>query len=265
MITNESRSFLKKYIFNISTTISASLMMLITLGASIEQCHAQTKHLDLPPSAELVYAVKSSQKGIPVSGEAKVSWQINEANSINKSYRINSETSVAIFGKILKTSSTGNVDQYGLAPEKFLEKRFRRDEASTTFDRQSKTISFSDVDLTYPIKGGEQDRLSATWQLVALARTAGTQLQTGHEWKMFVAGLRDADPWIFKLVETHKIQTALGELEVLHIQKAPPPDAKGQQIELWLATTLDYYPVRISFHDANGDQVEQKIVSIKKQ
>lgn len=264
-MTNKFPGFFKESISNIRTSMLLNSFALLSLFTFIEHAQAQTKQLDLAPSAELIYTVKSSQKGIPVSGEAKVSWRVNETSGANKSYRISSETSVAIFGKILKTSSAGSIDQYGLAPEKFLEKRFRRDEASTTFDRQTKTISFSDSDLTYPIKGGEQDRLSATWQLVALARTAGAQLQTGYEWKMFVAGLRDADPWIFKLIDIHKIQTALGELDVLHIQKAPPPDAKGQQIELWLATTLDYYPVRISFHDANGDQVEQKIVSIKKQ
>ena len=242
-------------------TILAGLL----IAAMCNTAMAQTKSFDAPPSAELVYAVKSSQKGIPVSGEAKVIWQLKELADSGKAYSINSETSVAIFGKILKTSSVGQIDRHGLAPEKFLEKRFRRDEASTTFNRQTKTISFSEADLSYPIKGGEQDRLSATWQLVALARAGGERLEVGHEWKMFVAGLRDADPWTFKLVEINRIKTALGELDVLHIVKAPPPDAQAQQVELWLAIALDYYPVRISFHDANGDQVEQKIVTIKKQ
>jgi hypothetical protein len=236
-----------------------------SLSILLDQASAQTKRVNLAPSAELVYTVKSNQKGIPVSGEAKVQWQLKELPNASKAYSLHSETSVALFGKILKTSSTGHIDQYGLAPEKFLEKRFRRDEASTTFNRQTKTISFSEAELSYPIKGGEQDRLSATWQLVALARADGELLQIGHEWTMLVAGLRDADPWTFKLVEINKIKTALGELEVLHIIKAPPPDAQSQQVELWLASALDYYPVRISFHDANGDQVEQKIVSIKKQ
>jgi hypothetical protein len=251
----------------INKLIFSSRLVLIALGI-VELMSSTTIHakaVDLAPSAELVYAVKSSQKGIPVSGEARVSWQVKDTLNGGKTYRLSSETSVALFGKILKTSSTGVLDSFGLAPEKFMEKRFRRDEASTSFDRQNKTITFSDSDLSYPIKGGEQDRLSATWQLVALARSAGESLQAGHEWKMFVAGLRDADPWVFKLIEINKIQTALGELEVLHILKAPPPDAKTQHIELWLAIALDYYPVRISFQDANGDKVEQKIVSIKKQ
>ena len=81
---------------------------------------------------------------------------------------------------------------------------------------------------------------------------------------MFVAGLKDADPWTFTLIEYSKITSARGELNVMHIVKAPPPDAQGQKLELWLATDLDYYPVRVRFQDSNGDQVDQKIIAINK-
>jgi hypothetical protein len=135
---------------------------------------------------------------------------------------------------------------------------------TTYFDREQKIIRFSESDLQYPIQGGEQDRLSATWQLLALAQKQGTQIKLGHEWAMFVAGSRDADPWVFKLIELMKIRTAIGELNVMHIVKAPPPDAQGQKIELWLAIDLDYYPVQVRFQDHNGDVLEQKIISIKK-
>jgi hypothetical protein len=221
--------------------------------------------LNFAPSADLLYSLKSSQKGIPVTGEAKVYWQIKDQDLPTKKYRLSSETKVALFGKILNSSSYGSIQEYGLAPDRFVEKRFRRAEATTYFDRDKKTIHFSESDLVYPIQGGEQDRLSATWQLVGLVRQQREQNKPGQEWNMFVAGLKDADPWTFKLVEYSKIQTALGELNVMHIVKAPPPDAQGQRLELWLATEMDYYPVRVRFQDSNGDQVEQKIISINKQ
>ena len=225
---------------------------------------AHAEKLNFAPSADLVYSLTSSQKGIPVSGEAKVQWQIKEQDSQTKKYFLSSETKVALFGKILSSSSQGSIQEYGLAPDRFIEKRFRRAEATTYFDREQKTIRFSESDLVYSIQGGEQDRLSATWQLVGLVRQQGEQNKLGQEWKMFVAGLKDADPWAFKLVEYSKIRTALGELNVMHIVKAPPPDAQGQKIELWLASDMDYYPVRVRFQDSNGDQIEQKIISIRK-
>jgi len=241
------------------------LSLLIFITSVLWHTESQAEKFNYAPSADLLYNIKSSQKGIPVSGEAKVSWQVTGQDQQPKQYRLSSETKVALFGKILLSSSLGSIQEFGLAPERFVEKRFRRDETITYFDRERKLIHFSDSDQSYPIRGGEQDRLSATWQLVGLVRQLGDKFQVGHEWKMVAAGTKDADPWIFKLIEYSKIRTALGEQNVMHIVKAPPPDALGQKLELWLAIDLDFYPVRIHFQDNNGDQVEQKILSITKQ
>jgi hypothetical protein len=216
------------------------------------------------PSAELTYKIKSSQKGIPVSGEAKISWKIIDGLNNQKNYDLNSETKVAIFGKILTSSSKGTINESGLAPEQFLEKRFRREQTKTIFDRQSKLIKFSGGEPQLPLRGGEQDRLSVTWQVVALARHAGIKLNNGQEWKIIVAGVHDADPWLFTVKEQMRIHTDLGDVDVVHILRAPPVDDPGQQLELWLAPAFDYYPVRINFIDANGDRIEQKISSIQK-
>lgn len=240
------------------------VVILIFMSGSLWHIPSYAEKFKLAPSAELLYSLKSSQKGIPVSGEAKINWQVIENDAQPKQYRLSSETKVPLFGKILISSSSGTISDFGLTPDRFVEKRFRRAESSTYFDRERKLIHFSESDLTYPIQGGEQDRLSATWQLVALVREHPEQHKTGREWKMFVAGQRDADPWVFTLVESTKIKTSLGDLDVLHIVKAPPPDAQGQKVELWLATAYDYYPVRIRFQDNNGDQLEQKIISITK-
>jgi hypothetical protein len=238
-------------------------LVLLTYGLCWQSVSWAEK-LKFAPSASLRYSLKSSQKGIPVSGEAVVNWQVIEQDQQARKYRLSSETKVAIFGKILVSSSQGSILEYGLAPDRFIEKRFRRPEATTYFDREQKNIHFSESDLSYPIQGGEQDRLSATWQLVGLVRQQAERNKPGQEWKMFVAGLKDADPWTFTLIEYSKITSALGELNVMHIVKAPPPDAQGQKLELWLATDLDYYPVRVRFQDSNGDQVDQKIIAINK-
>ena len=259
-LRSNKKLILKNKLFSIKQFFS--LVIFITSFGLHTSSYAEK--VKLAPSAELVYSLKSSQKGIPVSGEAKINWQVFDSDSSTKQYRLSSETKVALFGKILVSSSTGTVMDFGLAPERFIEKRFRRAESTTYFDRERKIIHFSESELTYPIHGGEQDRLSATWQLVALVRQQAEQNKLGREWKMFVAGQRDADPWVFNLAELTKIKTNLGELDVLHIVKAPPPDAQGQKLELWLASNYDYYPVWIRFQDSNGDQLEQKIITITK-
>ena len=252
------------------STIHASLFKLCLLSCIAINSFAQTGNsVNIPPSAELHYNIKAKQKGIPVSGEANVKWlvsTVNNASSANskQSYSVITETHVMLFGKILDASSYGNIDEHGLAPDKFVEKRFGKTESTSRFDRVKKTIQFTESGETYPIKGGEQDRTSATWQLVALARAASDKFVAGSEWKMFVAGRRDAENWSFKVAGTEDLATPLGELTTIHIIKAPPPDSKGQQLEIWLAPKLDWYPVRLKFSDADGDQVDQLISSVHK-
>lgn len=247
----------------ILTTLFSSVIGSTTItsnAATAAEVDAK-QSINLPPSATLVYTIKARQSGITLGGDASVAWKTSE-----QKYSIVTETRAMLFGKILDSSSVGSVDEYGLEPEKFNEKRFRKPESITSFDRKGdkKVISFSESTETYPIKGGEQDRTSASWQLVAMARAAGNKFKPGSEWKMFVAGRRDAETWTFKVMQNESLSTALGQLDTVHIIKAPPPDSKDQQVELWLAPSLEWYPVRVRFSDADGDFVEQMIGQIKK-
>lgn len=239
-----------------------SLASLIACSAICSLASAATE-INPPPSAELHYAIKAKQKGIPVSGEAYVKWQLGSIND-TQSYSVVTETRVMLFGKILDASSFGHIDKHGLAPDKFVEKRFGKTESVSRFDRSSKTIQFTESNQTYTIKGGEQDRTSATWQLVTLARAAADKFIPGSEWKMFTAGRRDAEDWSFKVAGTETVVTPMGEFSAVHFIKAPPPDSKEQQLEIWLAPKLEWYPVRLKFSDADGDNVDQLLDSIHK-
>jgi hypothetical protein len=238
-------------------------IFLLSLSLSAP-CNSHAADIETAPTADLYYKIKSNQKGIPVSGEAKIQWRLSDSNSGKKTYTLSSDTTVTLFGKILTSSSKGYLDERGLVPEQFSEKRFRRPEAQITFDWANKRLSFSGGEASIPLKGREQDRLSIMWQVMALAKQAGSSISLGQEWKAVVAGPHDADWWTFKVQEKLTLRTDLGELEVIHILRAPPADAPGQRLELWLAPTLDYFPVRIRFIDSKGDQVEQTISRIQK-
>ena len=93
---------------------------------------------NLPPSADLNYSIKAKQHGLNISGEATVAWRHSGSD-----YSIDTESRVALFGKILENRSEGAVDDYGMAPASFYEKRIRKDPATTRFQRDSKTITFS--------------------------------------------------------------------------------------------------------------------------
>lgn len=240
-------------------------LVILALSAPFKTIFAQTNEatarqaFKLPPGAELQYSIKAKQSGLPLSGSATVKWQI-----VDQKYNIITETHAMLVGKILDASSHGNIDEHGLAPDKFVEKRFRKPATTTSFERDSKTLRFSASTETYVLKGGEQDRTSATWQLIAIARAAGEAFKTGTEWKMLVAGRRDADPWTFKVLGQENIKTPMGEMLAIHVSKAPPADSKDQQLDLWLAPGLEWYPVRLKFSDADGDYVDQVLESVKK-
>jgi hypothetical protein len=212
---------------------------------------------DLPPSAELSYSIKARQKGFTLSGDALITWRVADGK-----YLVNAETRAMVVGKILENRSEGAIDSYGLAPASFYEKRFRKDAATTTFDRASKTISFSDGTLNYPLKGGEQDRASATWQLAAVARGAPDKFVAGSEWVFFVAGRRDAEPWTFKVINQETVHTGVGDIEAVHVVRAPPPDSKEQTLDIWLAPSQEWYPVRLRFTDHDDEFVEQTLEKI---
>lgn len=251
------------FISTLQRAAGAGLVLAATLAAAAASAagdHPAVKRaFNLPPSADLSYSIKARQRGLTLGGDSSTVWRAGDGK-----YSVASETRSALFGKILDYKSEGALDDYGLAPTQFYEKRFRKDPSITTFKRDSKTIVFAESDESYPLKGGEQDRNSVPWQLVAVARGAPDKFTPGSEWTFFVAGRRDAEPWTFRVVNQETVHTGQGDVSAVHLLKAPPPDAQGQQVDIWLAPSLEWYPVRLRFADNDGDYFEQTLEKIVK-
>ncbi|NHZ96775.1 DUF3108 domain-containing protein [Massilia sp. CCM 8734] len=228
-------------------------------GIFAAEHEAVLRPFNLAPSADLHYTLKARQKGLALAGEAQVTWRAGDGK-----YSLVNETRAQMLGKILESRSEGTVDTYGIAPAQFVEKRFRKEATTATFDRGAKTLSFSAGKDTFPLLGGEQDRSSAQWQLAALARAQPDKFTPGSEWRLFVAGRKDAQPWSFKVIKREKIATGLGEVEAVHLSKAPPPGDKDQTVDLWLAPGHDWYPVQLRYSDEEGEFIEQTVDKINK-
>jgi len=217
--------------------------------------------INLPPSAQLHYSIKADRSGLTLVGEATVNWQTSDSGA---AYSITSETRAAIFGKILEASSHGKVDSYGLAPDLYEEKSRNKAPAQARFNRDSKQITFAESADVYPISGGEQDRTSIIWQLVSIARATPKKFVQGSQWNFFVAGRHDADPYTFTVDDSVTLNTPLGNLPTIHVIKAPPPNSKDQRLDIWLAPSMEWYPVRVKFSDADGDTIDQTLDQVKK-
>jgi hypothetical protein len=243
-----------------STMKVALLVTMLWAQAAFSADHPSTNYpTNLPPSAQLHYSIKADRSGLTLAGEANVIWQLSDS----KTYSISTETRAAIFGKILEANSHGTIDAFGLAPDLYEEKPRNKPATQTHFVRDSKQISFSENAETYPIKGGEQDRTSVVWQLVSMARAMPKKFVPKSEWNFFVAGRRDAEKWTFTVDENVTLSTPMGNLNTVHIVKAPPPDSKDQRLDIWLAPGLEWYPVRLKFSDADGDTIDQNLDQIK--
>lgn len=235
----------------------AALACLVLASTALPVAAKDNLATSLPPSADLRYAITAKQSGFNINGKATVNW-FNDG----KTYSIFADTHAMIVGKILEAKSEGAIDTYGIAPKQFTEKRFRKAPAVSTFDRDKQEISFTQSDNHYPISGGEQDRTSIVWHLVSVARANPKQFKTGSAWDFFVVGPRDAEPWRFTVVSKDKVKTPLGTLDTVHIFRDPPPDDQKQKLDIWLAPSQNWYPVRIRFTDPNGDYIDQTVESI---
>lgn len=247
--------------FRIKHTLFA-ITFLATLNAFADE-HPSTNYATNPaPSAQLHYQIKANKFGLSLAGEADVNWQLTGEKNTQR-YVIMTETKSAMFGKILQADSRGTIDSFGLAPEQYDEKPANKNNMRALFNRKAKNISFSESNNNYPIKGGEQDRTSAIWQLIAIARATPQQFIEGSTWNFFVAGRHDAEKWTFTVIDSVTLSTPLGNLATVHIVKAPPPDSKGQRLDIWLAPSMEWYPVRLKFSDADGDTIDQVLDRLK--
>lgn len=236
------------------------LLLACVLGAARAEAPAALKRpFELPPSADLNYELQARQRGFSLRGDALVTWRAGDGK-----YSASAESRVPLLGTITADRSSGTVDAFGLAPAEFIDKRMRKDPTTTTFDREAKQLRFSESKQVYPLKGGEQDRVSITWQLAAIARAAGDKFKAGSEWPFFVAGRRDAETWVFKVVRREKVRTGLGEVDAVLVSRQPVAGKKEQALEVWLAPQQEWYPVKLRYQDGKKEQVEQTLMTVSK-
>jgi hypothetical protein len=234
------------------------LLALLLAGVGAQAAGPVKRQVELPPSADLAYALSAQHRGIGLKGEATIAWRAGDGK-----YEANVEARVSLLGKLTEYRSQGTIDAYGLAPDEFYEKRYRKDATTTTFDRDKMVIHLTEAKTPYPMKGGEQDRASVTWQLASVARAAGeARFKPGSEWSFVVAGRRDADLWTFKVVKREKIQTGMGELDTLLVTRQPRADGKDEGVDIWLAPGQEWYPVKLLFRDDDRETIEQTITRI---
>ena len=235
---------------------------LLAAGAllSLGLAHAQEKMTgNPPPSSQLQYRLIADIKGLSVEGNGQIDWQVDA-----KQYRLSFDTSTHLFGQLLLEKSEGAIDRSGLVPANFFLKRIRKEPVTVVFDRRAGQINFAGDAPAHKIQGGEQDRLSVIWQLLSMARARPNSFIPGSAWKFFVAGHRSGESWTFQVKDKQRLQTHIGEVDTLHVTYVPNDVKNGRQVDIWLAPSQEWFPVRLRFTEPSGDSIEQTIEKIIK-
>ena len=229
--------------------------------APVEQAAAPAEakpyRFRMPPSVQLKYDVQALRDGKVVYGGGKIAWRAEGAR-----YQVDGEASVLFF-TVLNFQSVGAIDEFGVAPELYSEKRFRRPESLTRFERGSKLIRFSASDATFPRADGAQDRASVVWQLAAIGFGDPGRYTPGAALELFVAGVRDAEPWLIQVIGLEQTETPAGSIEAWHVVRVPRPGSYEQKLDIWLAPQHWWYPVRLRFTETNGEYLDMAVTSVQ--
>ncbi|MDO9166704.1 MAG: DUF3108 domain-containing protein [Rhodoferax sp.] len=200
----------------------------------------------VPGSATIKYKVESNK--FPFSASAQLLWQQD-----GESYETRLELSA--FGQTRVQTSRGQVTPEGLAPIRFSDKY--RSEVAAHFDREKGKVTFSANTPDVPLLAGAQDRLSILVQLAAMIAGDPAHYPQATTIAIQTIGPRDADTWLFTVDKDETLALPGGELATLKLMRNPREEF-DQKVELWLAPTLGYLPVRIRITEPNGDFVDQK-------
>ncbi len=164
------------------------------------------------------------------------------------------EVSAFLLGSRVQTS-TGQLGSDGLEPARFSDRL--RSEQAAHFVRDQGKVVFSANTPEAPLLQGAQDRLSVLFQLAAMLAGEPQRYPPATTITLPIVGPRDADTWLFTVGEPETLHLPGGELATLKLTRNPRSEY-DQRLELWLAPSLGYLPVRLRLSQANGDVLDQQ-------
>ena len=193
-----------------------------------------------PPSTRLSYTLSGSYRG-PVQGRARVEWVRSGPR-----YQVHLEVEVApLLSR--RMSSDGLLGEQGLQPQ-----RYEEETRALFGSARRRLVLFEPGRVRLPgqepvaAPSGVQDTASQFVQLTWLFTTQPQRLRAGESVEMPLALPRRVGRWVYDVVREDVLDTPVGRLPAWYLR--PRPDSPGRNelaVEVWIAPTLQYLPVRI--------------------
>ena len=221
----------------------------------------QARHYktNAPASARFdLHVDRRDADGTKWQGVAAMAWD-NKGDS----YQLKLEVGLSMLItriNLLVLTSEGVIDASGIVPVTPTEKRKGRAQTATHFNRDGKVITFSATTATVPWQEGAQDKASVPFQLAAIGRADVNQLAGNID--ILVGEEREATVFRFQLVGEEELDTQMGRLVTWHLRRPPKPGTYSSQLDIWLAPSMQWYPVQIRNTEASGALTTQTVTKI---
>ncbi|QYY33294.1 MULTISPECIES: DUF3108 domain-containing protein [Cupriavidus] len=198
-----------------------------------------------PPSATMHYA--SFVNGVQ-NPDGLIRWEQD-----GKHYRLAVETRVLWFRFAFQSS--GVMTETGLVPERYEENRRGKSEAAR-FDQSAGTVAFA-RGTQAQLSPGAQDRFSVFLQLVGRVRGNPQRYAAPGVTEAFqVADTRDMQPMQVQYVGEEEIDTGRGMVRAKHFVRLQRHAGDKRRVEIWLAQSLGWMPVRLRQTEPDGTQID---------
>ncbi|BBU26408.1 hypothetical protein BTHE68_01420 [Burkholderia sp. THE68] len=209
-------------------------------------------------------AASGDRFSVPPTGELRydtlVNGMMNQTGTIhwiNDGQRYEMVVSIPIpFVGPFVYSSKGHIDGFGIAPEQYSEQRGRRAADVAIFNRDTKQIVYTKTPQSQPLADGAQDRFSVVMQLASLVRGAPDKYKPGVTRQFSVADNDSNEVWPIETVGDETVQARGGFTTARHFTRLPRKEGDRRRLDIWLAPSIGWLPVRILQTEPNGMQVE---------
>ncbi|MGU7840417.1 DUF3108 domain-containing protein [Burkholderia sp. AW33-5] len=152
--------------------------------------------------------------------------------------------------------SEGRIDAFGVAPDRYVEKRGKRPEDIAIFNREIRQVVFTRTPNNAPLPDGVQDRFSMLMQLSGLVRGNPSAYRPGVTQQFFVIDNNNGETWPITVIGDEDVQTQAGIVRARHFMRLPRRDGDTRRIDMWLAPSLGWLPARLVQSEPNGSQIE---------
>ncbi|AOJ12059.1 DUF3108 domain-containing protein [Burkholderia mayonis] len=201
----------------------------------------------LPPSGELQYdTFYNGMQNMP----GTIHWQTD-----GSSYSLYVSMPMPFVGPYTY-ESRGRVDAFGIAPERYVETRGKRPPDFAIFNRETKQIVFTSTPNSVALPDGAQDRFSMLMQLAGLVGGDPDAYRPGVTREFFVVDRDSGETWPITTIGDETISTSAGSLDARHFMRLPRREGDTRRIDIWLAPSLGWLPVRMVQTEPNGAQIE---------